>query len=446
LSAVLSPRLRALQNEPLLWVFLVYACGIGVRVMYSLYIQPPSSTVYSDMGLYVGLARRILSNQPLTAPDVTHPLGYSELLAYLMAGDQSFVRATYLQLVVSCLVPLAVGLLGLAAYGRRTGLLAVVFSSLYFPFIDFGALLLSEIHFILCLTLAFAAFLGMRRVRSRGVAIAMAVGGGLLLSLAASLKSVALPAAFLFFAVDAVALALTRAPGAPSSWIRFKPWVLRAALAVVATVPLLIVLAGVCTRANDGRFCVTGNKMGSDFLLGHYGRIADIEWRGTGRDVFRFGSPGAVLRHYDNHVMVPISMTDSAANKKEAWRWIGEHPGEAVVLSLDHVYDTYFGSSMWPTFNHGSWAYANISQYAFIIFLFVPTLLACGGIVRRGWRAVLTSRTALVLTPVAALTVTVAVATGEVRYRVPFDVFLIAVACAYVVGDIARIDGAGPKR
>jgi hypothetical protein len=206
------------------------------------------------------------------------------------------------------------------------------------------------------------------------------------------------------------------------------------------------VLAGVCTRANDGRFCVTGNKMGSDFLLGHYGRIADIEWRGTGRDVFRFGSPGAVLRHYDNHVMVPISMTDSAANKKEAWRWIGEHPGEAVVLSLDHVYDTYFGSSMWPTFNHGSWAYANISQYAFIIFLFVPTLLACGGIVRRGWRAVLTSRTALVLTPVAALTVTVAVATGEVRYRVPFDVFLIAVACAYVVGDIARIDGAGPKR
>ena len=447
LSALLSPRLRALQNEPLLWVFLVYACGIGVRLLYTLSIQPPATTVYSDMGMYVGLARRFLSHQPLTAPDVTHPLGYSALLAFLMGENQSLVRPMIVGLAVGCLVPLAVGLLGAAAYGRRTGMLAVVFSSLYFPFIDFGALFLSEIYFIFWLALAFAAFLSMRRVQRRGAAIAIAVGGGLALSIAAALKSVALPAAFLFFVVDGVALALAGGPGGLSSWwTRFKPWVLRASLAVAATVPLLIVLAGVCTRANEGRFCVTGNKMGSDFLLGHYGRIADIEWRSPRGDVFRFGSPGAVLRHLDNHVQVPFSMTDGAANKKEAWRWIGQHPGEAIVLSLDHVYDTFFGSTMWPTFNHGSWPYGDISQYVFIVFLFVPTLLGFGGIVRRGWRAVVTSRTALVLAPVAALTATVAVATGEVRYRVPFDVFLIAVACAYVVGDIARVDGAGARR
>ena len=40
---------------------------------------------------------------------------------------------------------------------------------------------------------------------------------------------------------------------------------------------------------------------------------------------------------------MPFSMTDSAANEAEAWRWIGKHPGEAIVLSLDHIYDTFFG-------------------------------------------------------------------------------------------------------
>jgi hypothetical protein len=48
----------------------------------------------------------------------------------------------------------------------------------------------------------------------------------------------------------------------------------------------------------------------------------------------------------------------------------------------------------------------------------------------------------LVLSPVLGLTFTVAMATGEVRYRIPFDVFFIVVACALVVGDLRRVDGA----
>jgi 4-amino-4-deoxy-L-arabinose transferase-like glycosyltransferase len=444
LSAVLSPRARAILNNPILWVAAVYVCGLVLRLLYTLSIQPPESLIYSDMGLYVGLARRMVARMPLIAPDVTHPLGYSALLAFLISGGGSLSRAVTVQLIVSCLVPLALGLLGAAAYGRRTGLLAVVFGSLYFPFIEYGALFLAEIHFIFWLTLAFAGFFGARRAQRRAVALGLAAGGGVALSIAASFKSVALPAAFLFFLVDGIALVVARPPnGTPARWFaHLKPWLLRGAVVAVAALPLLAVLAQVCTRSNDGRFCVTGNKMGSDFLLGHYGRIADIEWRSEGHDLFRFGSPGALLRHHETHVKVPFSMTDGAANKAEAWRWIARHPGEAIVLSLDHVYDTFFGVAMWPTFNHDSWPYASLSQYLFIVLLFVPALFACGGIFRRGLRATVLSRTALVMAPIAALAATVAIATGEVRYRIPFDVFFIVIACAYFVGDVARVDGA----
>ena len=275
--------------------------------------------------------------------------------------------------------------------------------------------------------------------------IGVSAAAGLALSIATSLKSVALPAAMLFFFADGVALLLARpADGrSPARWFdRLKPWLLRGVVVAVAAAPLLGVLARVCTHANEGRFCVTGNKMGSDFLLGHYGRVADIEWRSEGHDQFRFGSPGALLRHYDEHASVPFSMTDGERNKAEAWRWIGKHPGEAIVLSLDHIYDTFFGASAWPTFNSGSWPYTNLSQYAFIIFLFVPTVLACARLAKRGWRPGPDQPDACwSLAPIVALTIIVAIATGEVRYRIPFDIFFIVIACAYVVGDLARADG-----
>ena len=96
---------------------------------------------------------------------------------------------------------------------------------------------------------------------------------------------------------------------------------------------------------------------------------------------------------------------------------------------------------MWPSFNHSRWPWAHLSQYAFIVFLLVPTLFACRAIAQRGGaRALATSRTGLVLSPVLALTVTVAIATGEVRYRIPFDIFFIVVMCAFAVGDLARVD------
>jgi len=444
------PLPAALQN-PLIWVALVYVIGIALRAIYTYDVQRPADFITSDMYFYVSLSKKFAAmHGPVDPWDVTHPLGYPALLAFLTAGGGSLARVVNLQFVVSCLIPPALGLLGTAAYGRRTGLLAVVFASLYFPFIEYGALFLSEIHFILWLILTFAALFQAHRARRTGVALALAAAGGVALSVAAAFKSVALPAVFVFALVEGVAL-LARAADGGRGWrlAALKPWLVRWAVVAVAAVPLLAVQARSCTRANRGRFCVTGNKVGSDFLLGHYGRVAAIDWKPElpGGSV-RFGSPGSYLRHYDGIPAVPFAMTDNAANTAEAWRWIVRHPGEAIVLSFNHVYDTFFGDAMWPGYGHPTWLYAHLSQYIFIVLLFLPTLLACGALARRG-RHVLQTQTALVLAPIAALTITVFIATGEVRYRIPFDIFFILLVCAYAVGDLARVDlatGSAPAK
>jgi hypothetical protein len=439
-----SPRARSLTASPLLWVSLVYVCGVVLRILYTLKIQRPETVIYADMGLYIGRARRLAAGLPVEAADVTTGLGYPALLSFL-SSNGSFGRAVIAQLIISCLLPLALGLLAAAAYGRRTALLAVVFGSLYFPFIEYGALFLTELHLTFWLALAFAGFMAAHRARRPGAALALAAGGGLALSIAATFKTLALPPAVAFFVVDGVAHAVGRggAGSSPSLFVRLKPWLLRGALAALAAAPVLGVMSSVCTRAS-GRFCVTGKEMGHDFLLGHYGRIADIEW-GPEHDKYRFGSPSAYLRNYEKHIKVPFSISDARANRAEAWRWIKANPGDAIVISLDHVYDTMFGPVMWPTMNSDKWSLGAASQFVFILLLFVPTVLAAARVLRRGLRAALVNRTALMLAPIGALMVTVMIATGEVRYRIPFDVFFIAIACAYFVGDLARIDDPTPS-
>ena len=445
--------MRAVVAHPAVGVLLIYFVAIALRVQYTLDYHPPAAFVNSDMDLYVGLARRLLDpNGPLGPWDVTHPLGFPAFLAVLLSVGGSLAHAGYAQMVVSCLVPGAVGLLGAAAFGRRTGFLALICASVYFPFIEYGALFLSEIHFTLWLALAFAGFFAAIGARRRLVSLALAAGGGLALSVAIAMKNVGLLAALAFFAMEGVALLLRRpvdaAPAPTPTWrARLRPWLLRGALVAIGAAPLMGVMTKVCTRANEGNFCFAGNKPAADFLLGHYGRIERIDWgpdRGHG---FWFGSPGSVLRHYDERAKVAWPITDNAANAAEAWRWIAAHPVDAVVLSLDHVYDTFFGSAMWPSFGHPSWRMAHLFQYVFVLFLFVPTLFACARIARAGARAFLTSRVALILSPVVALSITVAIATGEVRYRVPFDSFFMVIVCALVAGELQAKDGARyPRR
>jgi hypothetical protein len=446
---VLRVRARAFATNPIVGTTIAFVAGVAIRTNYTFRVQPPQRYVYSDMGLYVELARRLAtSSEPLAPWDVTHPIGYPAVLAALYSWDPSLNRAAHVQLLVSCLVPLATGLLGLATFGRRTAFACVIFSSFYFPFIDFGALFLAEIYFIFWLAISFAGLFAAMRVQTRTPMILLSLGSGLALSLASALKSVALPAVACFFLANVFGKLLTRTSSTPvgvlqagTSLRRLKGVALRGSITAVAASPLLIVLATICTRANRGHMCVTGNKVGADFLLGHYGRIGSMGWGADLGRAFQFGSPGSYLRHYDNVARVAFPMTDSVANAAEASRWVFAHPFEAIVVSLDHIYDAFFGVAAWPTYATSQWPFAHLAQYVFLIFLFIPTVLVCADLMRLGARHVLSSQTALVLAPVTALAITVAIATGEVRYRIPFDLFFIVVACALATGDFRRVDG-----
>ena len=54
---------------------------------------------------------------------------------------------------------------------------------------------------------------------------------------------------------------------------------------------------------------------------------------------------------------------------------------------------------MWPSFGQPSWPMAQLFQYLFVVLVLGPVVFACARVLKRGFRAFLTSRTLLVLSP-----------------------------------------------
>ena len=407
----------------------IYVIGVVVRWFYITHWHDPRKFVYSDMGMYTGLAKRLAKpGYVVNIGDITHPPGFTWLLMFFQRFDPTLQGAVYCNFVVCALLPLAVGALAWVTLGKRTAQGSVVVASLYFAFIDYGGFFLAEIHIALVATLTFVAYLlAMKladqpptRKRTAGF-VGVAALAGFLFSVAMALKMVAMPAVLGFCALH---LLFSRTPK-----LRNRAIVL--AVFLVAAAPLTAKLVHRCTVANEGHFCSGSNKSAADFLLGHYGRIEGIEWRdpATPGLVVAFGSPAAYQHGYRKKEIVPFLITNQKKNAEFAWKWIGEHPAEAFVLSIEHVWDCFGGSYPWPANSTAAWPGSYICHYLFLFFVFFPAMVLLVDILRkRGLLGLLRSVELLIVSPILGLCVAVFLASGETRYRIPWDGVFIVLA------------------
>ncbi|MFO0616462.1 MAG: hypothetical protein U0414_27970 [Polyangiaceae bacterium] len=490
------------RNKGFIWLGLtvvVFVVGVIVRHLYIYKLHNPNDYVYSDMKMYVDLARRL--NQPdykLGIGDITHPPGNTWLLQYFMQSDPAkLMGLVRLNFIVASLVPLAMGFLGWVAFPakkladaaakpaglatrilvglsrERTAQVAIILGSVYFPYIDFGGYYLAEIHMTLTATLCIALYLLAMRlvadpevvvegptsraqtyrsatdrpkdaptpigmvahlratIRERPgrvvVAVLCAAIGGFLFSFAMALKMVAMLAIGGFVATH---FFLSRKPR----------WLLRVAIAfvfVVAALPLTKKMVTRCTEANVepgetvGHFCTGSNKSAADFLLGHKGRIQGIEWRDPKvPGVVGFGNPAAYQHGYREKAVVPFLITNQAENNKAAWDWVKKNKGEALVLSFEHVWDSFGGSYPWPPNATKIWPFSYAFHFLFLVFILFPALVRLTDVLRdRGVVGLLRSDEFILLSPIFGVCAAVFLATGEVRYRIPWDpvFFLLAI-------------------
>jgi hypothetical protein len=296
----------------------------------------------------------------------------------------------------------------------------------------------------LLLTTSLAAFLWATRMTSRWIALLLALLAGFVCSLAASFKLTALPAVLFFSIVytlfyrgpDAASVADPQAPPAKRRWFNFSGplramKVITLAGLIAGAAPLMVAMSLRCTRINDNKFCLVCSNAPQNFLLGHYGRIQSITWK-SGGGAISFGSPAQVQHGYTVKKEVPFALNDAEKNNAEGWKWMRENPAEAVIISLEHVFDAFGGSVAWPPNVTFVWMWSEMAQYGFLVFLLLPSLWLCVDIAKkRGLAGFLASTECLILSPSVGLVASVAVATGEARYRIPFDGLFIIVGVAF---------------
>ena len=423
-----APSLASRFISPLnIATVVVFLVGVVWRCLHVLKFHDPRSHADSDMKMYLNLAKRFATPGFVPAiGDITHPPATGMLFSWFYQRDNSFQSLINFQAVITCLVPLAVGAFALAVFDRRTAKWAVIASSLYYPFIDYGGYFLSEVYMMLLNPLAAALFVTAAKQKTIARVALVGLVAGVVFWLAMAFKMVAFPsmlgfcALYWLFSTDAT-----------------RKWKTVAVLALfLGAAPGTAALSARCTKANEGHFCLVSNKAPADFLLGHYGRIQGLAWKDPkGRITVQFGSPAAYQRGYREVPSVPFLITDGPQNSAYAWGWIKQHPIEALILSCEHVYDSFCGSLPWPSVANGFWAVSEAYHFIFLLFLLLPSLMRCLDVVRRqGIRRFLESRELLVLSLVFGLVAAVFVATGEERYRMPYDSAFILLAIRFYIG------------
>ncbi|MBI4084067.1 MAG: phospholipid carrier-dependent glycosyltransferase [Candidatus Lambdaproteobacteria bacterium] len=403
-----------------------YSLGILWRIYYLFIAHRATDYVYSDMKGYVDRAIRFLDpNSVHSIADTVLPPGMHVYLAALYSIDPTWSTAIFAQFILSALIPIIIGAIAYELLGIRVALLSALISSLYFPFIDYAGYFLSENPDLFAIATSMLLLIRSLRVQRRGLAIALAFAAGLLLGAAASLKSVVLLPAFL------IALYLESL-----AWKyrvrKILPVLVAASLGVLV---FLIPLGERCYRLNENRFCLVDNNFGFNVLMGHYGHFRSARWIDETRGmVHGFGSPVSAQRYYQNDVTFNFGVYEASKALAEAWKWTKEHTLDALLLSVEHVFDLFVGSVPWPTSATRFSGLASLYQQIYLVLILLPACIYiwdhAGSVVRLDLSTV---GVTLLMLPTIGLMISASMTIGEPRYRIPYDGFtIILAACVYI--------------
>lgn len=409
----LSPRQRAI----------VWTCALAgglLRLIYVLVLHLPTQHVYSDMGGYVQRALDRVAGKPEGIADSLYPPGASWLFAQLHALDPNSGLTVIVQWLLSLGTMALVFVIARRLYGNRAAVLALAAVTLYLPLFHYAGLFLAENPFTFCLLAAYALLIATLEAPTPAGTLLLAAATGLMAGLAASLKATILLPVALTGIVTIVWLLKQKRRGTLT--LSFG--------VALGLATVLLPLSERCTRLAEGQFCLVSTNTGMNALMGHYGERGPFQWVDASRNItFSFQSPSATLRGYTAGANFSFGAYDVPANVAVLEREIADHPLDALRLSLRNVADLVVGHTIWPAAIYGGRDWGAAYQIAFWILLLpaasvwllrrLPRMLRLREDTLADW---------LLLTPLLGLALTAFISLGEVRFRIPFDGFVIVLA------------------
>ncbi len=334
-----------------------YIVGVIWRLYYDFVAHRAENYIYSDMNTYHSWAKEILAGKISGIADTVYPPGAAYIYAFLLDADPTYNAMIFAQWFCSSLVPVMLFFLAQEVYRSRfVSYVVLALASLYFPFIYYSSLMLSENFYLFFLVLSLLIFKKAQNTTSAGLGLL----SGILFGVTATIKSIGILYGAGFWGLYVIT---------ERSWFRVG-------LTFLAGLALIAGMASQrCTNLNEGKFCLVANDFSRNVLLSHSGETRIILWKDPSRPhAHMFGNPQAAERGYTLQREYDFPVYDNARNIQTAWIWSKENPGAAIVASLRGVLDTMFGWSPWPSMDEFKYR-MQIIHIIFLGFIALPALL-----------------------------------------------------------------------
>ncbi|HVK64430.1 MAG TPA: hypothetical protein VM694_08150 [Polyangium sp.] len=419
--------------------------ALALRLVWNLVVHPPEEHLYSDMAGYFERSTALLDAPLRKEPSaVLFPYGTHVLLALVRAvfgRENHAAPAIVYALLGASLVPLVSLLTERIVRGRIAPRIAALVACFYYPWISLGGYFLSELPFTVLVTAA--ALFSLRLADTGRPRDAFLFGTAL--ALGATFRPqilLSLPVLFLVWLVRRRALPRLR----PAHFAR-------------ALVPVLLVLAVSAVRFHHhmGRVGLISANGPLNYAFGRCHAV-DIEARTRGYFASFGPPPMGYLAYRDKKYPDAFVRLDAALGPKltvPGTMW-NEGPFYSLArrcvattglvrqarYALSHIVMLWGYNIVWP--DSGTDAYRRPMRRALDlhnVLLLPPMLVAFAASFRRHL-----ARHALLSAHLVALVLVAMVYFGDVRYRVPYDGIVIALAFDGITRGLGWVRSVLPRK
>lgn len=427
-------RLRATPPRRLVLPIVAIAFALGgivTRRSYALNSHHPRHFVWSDMASYMVSAQRLYDpDVAQNANDAIWPSGTGAVLGLFFAKDGSMQLAASVWLYASIAIVLLTALSAQLLAGRRAAWWALILAAFHVGLVHYTGYFLSELPFQLVTAIAVtASLLVLRRIEAsaelRGRRLRLLAFASLLAGSCWGVAALFRPNALSVGAFVLLVLAIGAARRK-----RAALWLVGAALAGA-----LIWIAPASARCTEltGKFCTTSSNPAINIAMGQAGMHHGLRFRNPDdpRDVKQWSPPGLLFHGYQGVGEVPAAADDTVG----ILRWVGERfsedPWLFTVRAVGNALDL-FSPKVWPTGASFPPRVVIVAGQLFVVFVVIPAVLACVRVLRTVRRRTARPSAVFAVAVFVGMVLTAMISTGEARYRIPFDIALIALAtCVY---------------
>ena len=386
-------------------VTLLLFLAFAVRVA-AIAAHPISSSMYSDMDNYRQIADSVLAGE-WKQSHFLPAIGFALILAVFkrLFTNWADALAVY-HVILSTATVWLVWKCATRAFGEKVGILSLLVAAIHVPWIVLSTVALSETTFtFLMAALVWASLETVERPTLRWSAL-----WGLIFVVAFWVKGTH---AFLgpMFLLGVLA------------WRRWS----RDAIATIALPVSLVVGAGLIAHGTlsydtTGTFRISAAAGGLNFVEGKCPSKRNYDSTG-----FTWLSPVYAQLGMTSSKIWDRPFTDSSYFMKEGLKCIGRDP-LVLVQSFEGIPFLFVGNFLWPSthFNSAGW----IRLYELFSGPFLMGGVALWLLARWPWRRERWPELIVWAVPFAALCLCVYIFKSEIRFRVPFDVWLIPMAVA----------------